>query len=83
METLAVSWGTRAITAEVLRRPRRRTVAISVVPRTGVEVLAPPGVPIAHLEQILLKKGEWVCRRLDALADLLGDDRPREFVSGE
>lgn len=67
----------------IVRRPRRRTIAL-VVRRDGrLEVLAPPGVPEREIAGFVQQKQPWISRKQQQCLERAEAHPPRRFVDGE
>ena len=77
-----IDFGGEAISFQVERTSRRKTIAISVG-YDGVRVLAPVDVTDDHVLGVVRKKGPWVLRKQAGYRELGGSSGPREFVNGE
>ena len=83
-ETSSIQFGHTQISYRIRRSQRRRkTVEVSVDPRSGVLVTAPARVTTARLDSFVRQKGRWILERLRRLQQAEPDIPPREFVSGE
>jgi hypothetical protein len=82
VETSEVKFGTTLIAYTVRRSPRRKTVALSIDPRLGVVLVAPPDVALSRLDTVVYRRAPWIVERLRRTNR--GESLPpREFVSGE
>ncbi|MDD4016490.1 MAG: SprT family zinc-dependent metalloprotease [Kiritimatiellae bacterium] len=66
----------------VLKRKRRRTLAISVLPDGAVEVVAPVGASEDAIREKLEKKTRWILRQRRAFAALNAKRPPRRYRTG-
>ena len=83
-ETSTVTWGGTHLQYAIRRSARRKkTVAVTVDPAGSVLVVAPEHLAIARLDAIVLRKAEWIARRLRRAEVHGSTPAPREFVSGE
>ena len=64
-----------------LIRSRRKTIGISIKPGKGVHVSSPQRVSDRYIQDIVLKKGEWILRKLEEMKSRCAHDR--QFISGE
>lgn len=67
----------------LIRRPGRRRLTLSVEPRRGLVVLAPPRLALATIEAFLVAEAAWWRARLAELAAWEAEHPPRAFVDGE
>ena len=83
-ETSAVAWGGTELPYTIRRSARRKkTVAVTVDPAGAVLLVAPIDLTTDELDGIVIRKAEWIVRRLrraESYGPLLP---PREFISGE
>lgn len=83
LERATVFWGTTQIDYAIRRSTRRATVAIAVDPDQGVIVTAPKTTPITKLDDVVLRKANWIVQRLRRRSSAPPPPPAREFVSGE
>lgn len=67
----------------LIRRQGRRRLTLSVEPRRGLVVLAPPRLALATIEAFLVAQAAWWGSRLAELAAWEAEHPPRAFVDGE
>lgn len=67
----------------LIRRAGRRRLTLSVEPRRGLVVLAPPRLALAAIEAFLVAEVAWWTARLAELAAWEAAHPPRAFVDGE
>ena len=67
----------------IVIRPRRRTVGIVVRAAGHVEVLAPPRLPAAEIEQLIRDKAGWIRKKLQLQAEARTRHQPKSFNDGE
>lgn len=77
MKTLCTSIGPC-----VLKRSRRRTLAISVLPDGAVEVVAPVGAAEDEIQEKVEKKTRWILRQRRVFAALNAKRPPRRYCTG-
>lgn len=65
-----------------LKRSRRRTLAISVLPDGTVEVVAPVGAAEDKIREKVEKKTRWILRQRRAFAALNAKRPPRRYCTG-
>lgn len=82
MERSEIQYGTTKIPYNILRSPRRKTVAITVLPAGKLILTAPDNAPVQRLDRVVHAKAQWIVTRL-RLAQRLDQPHPKEFVSGE
>jgi predicted metal-dependent hydrolase len=75
-------YGNQPIDFTVVRR-KRRTMAISVLPDTSVEVVAPITATEADILKRVRKRAGWVCRQIRDFRQYLPCTPKRKFVAGE
>jgi hypothetical protein len=69
------------IQATILRSSRRKTIAIQI--KTGqVFMLVPQALPIAEIQNIIVKKNRWITEKLQ-LQSQFSASEAKKFVSGE
>jgi len=66
----------------VLRRSRRRTLAISVLPDGKVEVVAPIGAAIEKIREKVEKRVGWITRQRRIFATLSAKQPVRRYCAG-
>lgn len=66
-----------------LRFAERKTLGVRVSPDGTVTVTAPPGTPLATVEERLLTKAAWIRRQRDYFLSFEPRRAPRRYVSGE
>lgn len=66
----------------VLRRSRRRTLAISVLPDGTVEVVAPAGAVEERIREKVEKRARWILRQRRVFAALNAKRPPRRYCTG-
>jgi predicted metal-dependent hydrolase len=67
----------------LLSRSDRKSLAISVLPDTTIEVVAPMGAAIALIERRLHRRAIWIRRQLQYFAQFHPRTLPRKYVAGE
>jgi predicted metal-dependent hydrolase len=77
-----LNYGSQPIDFTVIRR-KRRTLAISVLPDTSVEVVAPITATEADILKKVRKRAGWVCRQIRDFRQYLPRTPKRKFVAGE
>lgn len=75
-------YGRQSIDFTVIRR-KRRTLAISVLPNTSVEVVAPVTASEADIIKKVRKRASWVCRQIRDFRQYLPRTPKRRYVAGE
>jgi len=65
-----------------LKRSRRRTLAISVLPDGTVEVTAPVGAAIEKIREKVEKRAGWITRQRRSFAALSARRPPRRYCAG-
>lgn len=75
-------YGRQPIDITVIRR-KRRTLAISVLPDTSVEVVAPLTASEADILKKVRKRAGWVCRQIRHFRQYLPRTPKRRYVAGE
>jgi predicted metal-dependent hydrolase len=75
-------YGSQPIDFTVIRR-QRRTLAISVLPDTSVEVVAPIAASEADILKKVRKRAGWVTRQIRDFRQYLPRTPKRKFVAGE
>lgn len=77
-----LQYGSQPIDFTVIRR-KRRTLAISVLPDTSVEVVAPITATEADILKKVQKRAGWVCRQIRDFRQYMPRTPKRKFVAGE
>jgi hypothetical protein len=75
-------YGRQPIEFTVIRR-KRRTLAISVLPDTTVEVVAPVAASEADILNKVRKRAGWVCKQIRDFRQYLPRTPKRRYVAGE
>lgn len=75
-------YGNQPIDFTVVRR-KRRTMEISVLPDTSVQVVAPITASEADILKRVRKRAGWVCRQIRDFRQYLPRTPKRKFVAGE
>lgn len=68
---------------QIIKRPRRKTAAISVRPDCSVRILVPATLPDHKIVELVKKKSKWVNEKIEYFQELQKNHRAKEFVSGE
>lgn len=66
-----------------LERRDRKTLAISVMPDLGVEVVAPVDAPLERIFDKVRKRAPWILRQLRYFAQFQPRTPERRYISGE
>lgn len=77
-----IQHGTAAITYELLYT-KRKTVGIIVYPDQSITVRAPHGIPLAAVEEILHKKGDWILKKQENFKAYPPILPPPRYINGE
>lgn len=67
----------------IVRRPRRKTAAISVSPDDTVTVTVPQHVTDEQAREFVQRKYRWIKERIRRNAEARGTCKPRSFCDGE
>lgn len=81
-EQIEIGWGRRR-TLVTLQRTNRRILRIEVRPSGAVFVFAPHGADLGAVQNRVRKKGEWIFREIDRIANRPSVTPDRHFISGE
>jgi predicted metal-dependent hydrolase len=81
-ESLHIPYGEGQIAIRLERR-NRKTLAISVNPNAGVEVIAPIGAPLNKVLEKVRKRAPWILRQQRFFAQFRPRTSERRYVSGE
>ena len=81
-EILHIPYGDGQIAFRLKRRDRR-TLAISVNPDAGVEVIAPMDAPLEKVLEKVRKRAPWIQRQRRLFAEFQPRTPERQYVSGE
>ncbi|MCL6631321.1 MAG: M48 family metallopeptidase [Alicyclobacillus herbarius] len=73
----------RIIPYDIERRSGRKTVSLYVDANRGVYVRAPFGIPDEQLQEIVLRKANWIIRKLDEVRARQAAVPKHRFVDGE
>jgi len=82
METLQLTYGGGQIAFRLVRR-NRNTLAISVNPDAGVEVIAPMGASLEKIFEKVRKRAPWIQRQKRFFTQFQPRTLERKYVSGE
>jgi predicted metal-dependent hydrolase len=77
-----LQYGSRPIEFTVVRR-ERRTMQISVLPDTSVEVIAPVSANEKDILKRMSKRAGWICKQIRFFQQYLPRTPERRFVAGE
>lgn len=80
--TRSVDYGNRRIIFE-LRRAETQRLRITIAPDGAVSVRAPTYASDETVDSRVVRRGRWIIRQQDEIADLRRLRRPKRFVSGE
>lgn len=83
LEHRAVTFGQTTIQYAIERRPRRRTIAITVDAVAGVLLKAPVDLPAEQIDTVVYNKGAWIVQRMADIREVTATHHPRQYVSGE
>ncbi|MBQ3714942.1 MAG: M48 family metallopeptidase [Fibrobacter sp.] len=81
-ELNVVKYGDREIVYEV-EFCRRKTLEISVMPDSAVQVRAPQGAKLEAIAQKVQKKAPWIVEKQDWFAKFPKAPPPRQYLGGE
>ena len=81
-ERVEVGWGQRRATANLFRT-NRRVLRIEVRPSGDIFVFAPVGETVSEIQARIKRKGEWIFREIDQVANRPSVTPDRHFISGE
>ncbi len=68
---------------QIVRKPRRKTVSISVKPDCSVRVLVPAKLPEKNIVELLQQKQDWIQSKITFFQENKHNHQPKEYVSGE
>jgi predicted metal-dependent hydrolase len=68
---------------DVLPRPERRTLEITVERDASLSIKAPDGVTVGQIETFVAAKQEWIYRKLAQKDAFVGTPVVKQFVNGE
>jgi predicted metal-dependent hydrolase len=66
-----------------IKRVDRKSLKISVLPDTSVEVSAPINAPVTKIHEKLEKRGKWIKKQQKYFESFLPTTPDRKFISGE
>ena len=81
-ELCVVKYGDREI-AYAIEFCRRKTLEISVMPNSAVQVRAPQGATLEAVAQKVQKKAPWIVEKQDWFAKFPKAPPPRQYLGGE
>jgi predicted metal-dependent hydrolase len=79
----SISLNDREIVYEFVRRRGRRRISLSIEPRIGLRVLAPPRARLKDVESFIRHERDWLLEKLAALADWEAAHPLRRFRHGD
>ena len=82
MEIVQLTYGAGQIAFRLVRRDRK-TLAISVNPDAGVEVIAPMDAPLEKVFERVRKRAPWIQRQQRFFTQFQPRTPERQYVSGE
>ena len=68
---------------QIIKRPRRRTVSISVKPDCSVRLLVPANLPEKKIIELIKQKSSWVESKIAYFQELQKCYKEKKYVSGE
>lgn len=68
---------------QIIKRPRRRTVSISVKPDCSVRLLVPANLPEKKIIELIKQKSSWVEGKIAYFQELQKRHKQKKYVSGE
>jgi len=68
---------------QVIRRPRRKTAAITVKPDGTVQVVVPASLSEDRVIDLIERKGRWIKEKLADFEKLKSNNRQKKYASGE
>ena len=68
---------------QIIRRPRRRTVSISVKPDCSVRVMVPVHLPDQKIDELMKQKSKWIRTKIKEFQEIQRNNIKKEFTSGE
>ncbi len=68
---------------QIIRRPRRKTAAISVKPDGSVRILVPASLPMARVVELVEQKSRWIQNKIDHFEAIKRCEKHKKYVSGE
>jgi predicted metal-dependent hydrolase len=78
-----IQFGTTSISYSIVRRKRRRNIAIEVHPDMSVNVLSPLNVSRDRIHKIVEKKAPWIMKKIVWFGQIQQYTIPKEYVTGE
>jgi predicted metal-dependent hydrolase len=82
-ELHSFSYGTRELTFHLSYSPRRRTVGITALPDSTIQVVAPTDTPLDQVLAAVRRRAPWIVRQLQFFATVPAPTLTREYVAGE
>lgn len=67
----------------VIKRPRRKTVSISVQPDCSVRLLVPANLPDKKIRELVKQKSNWIESKIAYFKEIQKHHREKEYISGE
>lgn len=68
---------------QVIKRPRRRTVSISVKPDCSVQLLVPAYLSDRKISDLVKQKSSWIKSKISYFKEIQKYHKEKEYVSGE
>ena len=62
---------------------RRRTIAFSVKPETGLFIIAPMKTKTSMIEEMVNRRAGWIVKRIEDIKKHAPHAKPHDFISGE
>ncbi len=67
----------------IIRRPRRRTVSISVSPSNEITVTAPKHLSDKEIRDLIERRADWIRGKIKLNLDARQAHKPKKYVNGE
>lgn len=72
-----------SFTYQIIKRPRRRTVSISVKPDCSVRLVVPASLPDKKIIELIKQKSSWVESKIAYFKEIQKRHQEKKYVSGE
>lgn len=82
MSKISINYKDIEINANLIYR-KRKNITIQIKPNCEVTLISPPNVSKKILEDILLKKGDWILKKLDNYKELEHLYKEKEYIDDE
>ena len=68
---------------QIIKRPRRKTVSISVQPDCSVRILVPAKLPKQTIVELIKQKSRWIQSKITIFQEIYHNHPPKEYINGD